>query len=62
MNFGFVWLSTRKDLARRARDPWAFAIWLGMPLIVVSLILLAFGGGSGRAPGAPFRRGAPRLW
>jgi len=40
----FVWATALKDLRRRARDPVALVLWLGIPLVIVSLILLAFGG------------------
>lgn len=50
MNAGFVWLTATKDLRRRMQDPWSLAFWLGMPVMIVTLILLAFGGGSGRTP------------
>lgn len=33
-----------KDLKRRLRDPAAFAIWIGFPLALGSMISLAFGG------------------
>ncbi len=35
------------DLARRARDPLGFAIWLGIPLVIATVLQLAFGGGGG---------------
>jgi len=44
MNAAFVWAAAIKDLRRRARDPIALVLWLGIPLVIVSLILLAFGG------------------
>jgi ABC-type multidrug transport system permease subunit len=50
MNPAFVWRSARKDLVRRLRDPWSLVLALGMPLVISGLILLAFGGGSGRVP------------
>jgi len=49
----FVIRTAIKDLKRRLRDPAAFAIWLGMPLALGTMISLAFGGlGSGQAPTA----------
>jgi len=44
VNAAFVWRTALKDLARRMHDPWAFVFWVGMPLLVAGLILLAFGG------------------
>jgi ABC-type multidrug transport system permease subunit len=35
--------STKKDLLRRWRDPLSIAIWIGVPLIIGLLIILAFG-------------------
>lgn len=42
----------RVDLARRARDPLGFAIWLGIPLVIAGLLQLAFGGDSGSDGGS----------
>lgn len=47
MDPAFVWLTARKDLARRRRDPWSLAFSVGMPLLIAGLIVLAFGGGGG---------------
>ena len=41
----------RVDLARRARDPLGFAIWLGIPLVIAGMLQLAFGGGGGDGDG-----------
>lgn len=44
----------RVDLARRARDPMGFAIWLGIPLVIAGMLQLAFGGGGdGEGGGTP---------
>jgi ABC-2 type transport system permease protein len=40
----FVLIAARKDLQRRRRDPVAFLLWAGIPLVIASLIFLAFGG------------------
>jgi ABC-type multidrug transport system permease subunit len=39
----FFWNSTLKDFRRRRRDPLSIALWIGIPLIVGFLIILAFG-------------------
>lgn len=40
---GLVWTTTLKDLRRRMRDPLALALWLGIPLLVGGMVVLAFG-------------------
>jgi len=44
VNVAFVLATAAKDLRRRARDPIALVLWIGIPLVIMSLILLAFGG------------------
>lgn len=44
--------AARKDLVRRWRDPWALAMWIGIPLVIGGLIVLAMGGRGGPAPRA----------
>jgi hypothetical protein len=44
--------STRKDVVRRLRDPWALLLWIGIPLVLGGLIVLAMGGGGGSTPKA----------
>lgn len=41
----YVWATALKDLRRRLRDPLALALWVGIPLAVLTLLSLAFGGG-----------------
>ncbi len=41
----FVLSSAAKDLRRRARDPIALGLWLGIPLVTVLLLYLVFGRG-----------------
>jgi len=42
-----------KDLRRRLRDPTSLAVWCGIPLVIATLMTLAFGGGgSARTPTA----------
>jgi len=47
----FIWLSALKDLRRRRRDPLALALWVGIPLIIVSILSLVFGRGGGTPRG-----------
>jgi len=42
---GYVWATAVKDLRRRLRDPLALALWLGLPVVILALLSLAFGGG-----------------
>lgn len=45
--------SAAKDLRRRMRDPVSLAMWCGIPLVIATLMTLAFGGaGSERTPTA----------
>lgn len=50
----FALRTALKDIRRRLRDPSAFAIWLGIPLVLGLVINLAFGGlaSGGRSPTA----------
>ena len=49
----FILRTARKDIQRRLKDPFSFAIWLGIPLALGLAITLAFGGfSSGRTPTA----------
>lgn len=49
----FVIRTALKDLKRRLRDPAAFALWIGMPVALGTMISLAFGGfNSGEGPTA----------
>ena len=41
----FLWTAVRKDLGRLRRDPMGLATSLGIPLVLVTLITLVFGGG-----------------
>ncbi len=44
--------AARRDWIRRWRDPLALALWLGIPLVVGGLIVLAMGGRAGSQPKA----------
>ncbi len=41
--------ATAKDLSRHAKDPMALALWMGIPLLIGFLVILAFGN-MGKAP------------
>jgi ABC-2 type transport system permease protein len=43
----FVWMTALKDLRCLRRDPLSLATWMGIPLILVLMLKLVFGGGSG---------------
>jgi len=47
-----AWAAARRDWIRRWRDPLALAVWLGLPLVIGGLILLANGSRGGAAPRA----------
>ena len=49
---GFALTTARKDLRRRATDPWSLLMWLGIPLLIGGLITLATGGSGGPRPKA----------
>jgi ABC-type multidrug transport system permease subunit len=48
----FLWSTALKDLRLRRRDPLSFALWIGIPLMIGSLIILASGGSGGAKPQA----------
>jgi ABC-type multidrug transport system permease subunit len=48
---GFLLTAVTKDLRRLRRDPLALATWLGIPLVLVTLITLVFGGGQATPQG-----------
>ena len=48
----FLWSTTIKDLRRHRRSPAEFLVWLGIPLLIGSLIILASGGRRGPEPRA----------
>lgn len=47
-NVALVVASAKKDLVRRARDPLAFLLWVGVPL-VLALLIGSVAGGDGKA-------------
>jgi ABC-type multidrug transport system permease subunit len=49
---GFIWRTAVKDWRRQRRNPLEFLLWLGIPLLIGGLIILAFGGRDGPRPQA----------
>ena len=47
----FLLAAIKKDLRRLGRDPLALAISFGIPLVIVTLITLVFGGGQSAPQG-----------
>ena len=45
--------SLRKEARRSLRDPFALALWLGIPFSILFLMNLAFGGNSSSGPRPP---------
>jgi ABC-type multidrug transport system permease subunit len=43
----FFWQAVLKDLRRHREDPWKPATWVGIPLVIATLITLATGGSAG---------------
>ena len=52
MTIGQIRNNAQKDLQRALRDPVGLLLWMGIPLVIGSLIALAFGGTNGPAPQA----------
>ena len=48
----FLLATAWKDVVRRLRDPTAFLLWLGIPLVIGGMLRLAFGGSGGSTPRA----------
>jgi ABC-type Na+ efflux pump permease subunit len=48
----FIWSSAKKDVVRRLRDPVALIIWIGIPILILTLLTLAFGFGKQVKPQA----------
>ncbi len=49
---GFLWSTALKDLRLRRREPLSFALWIGIPLMIGGLIIMAAGGSDGASPQA----------
>lgn len=47
----FVWISALKDLRRLRRDPVSLAMWIGIPLIIATLLIVIFGRGESMPQG-----------
>ena len=48
----FVWQTARKDFQRYRRNPIEFAVWIGVPIFIGTIMVLATGGRSGPKPQA----------
>ncbi len=48
----FIWQTALKDLRRHRSEPFGFIIWLGIPLVIGTLMVLASGGRGGVRPHA----------
>jgi ABC-type multidrug transport system permease subunit len=48
----FLWTTAVKDLRRQRRNPLEILLWIGIPLLIGSLIIMASGGKSGVEPQA----------
>lgn len=48
----FIWTTAIKDWRRRAKNPLEIVVWVGIPIIIGFLIVLAFGGHGGPKPQA----------
>ena len=48
----FLWSTALKDLRLRRREPLSFALWVGIPLMIGALIIMAAGGSDGAKPQA----------
>jgi ABC-type multidrug transport system permease subunit len=46
----FLWFTALKDVRRHRRNPVEFLIWIGVPLLLGGLIVMATGGKSGPSP------------
>jgi ABC-type Na+ efflux pump permease subunit len=47
---GLVWSAALKDLRRRLRDPVSLLLWVALPLLVGSMLMLAFDGFGDKPP------------
>lgn len=52
MNWPFLRMAARKDLRRIGHDRWRFLLWLGIPLLIGSLMTTLMGGSAGPQPQA----------
>ena len=52
MNWPFLRAAVVKDLRRVVHDPWRFALWLGIPLLIGTLMTTLMGGSDGPQPRA----------
>jgi ABC-type multidrug transport system permease subunit len=52
VNWFFLGIAARKDLRRVIADPWRLGLWLGIPLLIGTLMTALMGGSSGPKPTA----------
>jgi ABC-type multidrug transport system permease subunit len=52
VNWTFLRVAARKDLRRVSRDPWKLVLWLGVPLVIGTLMTSLMGGSDGPKPQA----------
>lgn len=52
MSWAFLRMAAKKDLRRISRDPWKLLLWLGIPLLIGSLMTSLMGGSEGPKPQA----------
>src|SRR5262245_19568559 len=48
----FVWATARKDRRRRLRDPMGLVLWIGIPLVIGTILTMLSGGREGPKPQA----------
>jgi ABC-type multidrug transport system permease subunit len=52
VSWTFLRLAAKKDLRRISRDPWKLLLWLGVPLLIGTLMTTLMGGADGPKPQA----------
>jgi ABC-type Na+ efflux pump permease subunit len=52
VSWAFLRTAARKDLRRLLQDPWKFLLWLGVPLLIGTLMTTLMGGSDGPKPQA----------
>lgn len=52
MSWAFLRMAAKKDLRRISRDPWKLLLWLGIPLLIGTLMTTLMGGSEGPKPQA----------
>lgn len=52
MSWAFLRMAAKKDIRRVSRDPWKLLLWLGVPLLIGTLMTTLMGGSDGPKPQA----------